>query len=178
MTIRTFSGKTPVIAASAYVDESAIVIGDVVLGENSSVWPMAVIRGDVNSIHIGNNTSIQDGSVIHVNHAGSFNPKGNPTYIGNHVTVGHKVTLHGCTISDLCLIGIGSIVMDDVLIETEVILGAGSLVTPGKVLTSGYLWLGVPAKKIRPLTDEEKKFLSYSADHYVKLQKRHTEADL
>lgn len=173
MTIRIFAGKNPTIPSSAYVDETAMVIGDVMLGENSSVWPMAVIRGDINSIRIGDNTNIQDASIIHVNHAGPFNLQGNPTHIGNEVTIGHRVTLHGCTISDLCLIGIGSIVMDNVLIETEVVLGAGSLVPPGKTLSSGYLWLGSPAKKVRPLTDEEKKFLRYSANYYATLQKRY-----
>jgi len=173
MSIRSFAGKTPVIAASSYIDETAVVIGDVVIGEGSSVWPMAVIRGDINSIRIGDKTSIQDGTVIHVNHAGDFNPTGNPVSIGNQVTVGHQVTLHGCTISDLCLIGIGSIVMDDVVIESEVVLAAGSLVPPGQRLTGGHLWLGSPAKKIRPLTEREKQHLRYSAEYYVTLGKQH-----
>lgn len=173
MPIRPFANKSPMVDPSAYVDASAIVIGEVVIGEDSSIWPMVVIRGDINSIRIGKRTSIQDGSVIHVNHAGAFNPTGNPVLIGDEVTVGHKVTLHGCSISDRCLIGIGSIVMDDVVIEPEVVLGAGSLVPPGKILAGGYLWLGSPARKIRPLTDKEKQHLRYSANYYVELQKQH-----
>ncbi len=174
MPIRTFQDKTPRIVPSAYVDTTAVVIGDVVIGEDSSIWPTAVIRGDVNSIRIGDRTSIQDGTIIHVNHAGKFNPKGSPTHIGNDITVGHRATLHGCTIHDRCLIGIGAIVMDDVVIESDVILGAGSLVTPGKILASGFLWLGSPAKKIRPLTEQERSFLLYSAEHYVLLQRKHS----
>lgn len=173
MPIRPFEKNIPLIAASAYVDETALIIGNVAIGEHSSIWPMTVLRGDINSIHIGDRTSIQDGSVIHVNHAGPFHPQGSPVVVGNDVTVGHKVTLHGCHIADRCLIGIGSTVMDDVVIEPEVILGAGSLVTPGKTLDSGYLWLGSPAKKVRPLTEQERKFLLYSAEYYVGLKGRH-----
>lgn len=173
MSIRSFEGKKPTIAASSYIDETAVIIGDVVIGAESSIWPMVVIRGDINSIHIGNKTSIQDGSVIHVSHAGDFNLAGSPVNIGNQVTVGHQVTLHGCTIADLCLIGIGSIVMDNAVIESEVILAAGSLVPPGQILTGGYLWLGSPAKKIRVLTEQEKQHLRYSAEYYAQLQKKH-----
>jgi carbonic anhydrase/acetyltransferase-like protein (isoleucine patch superfamily) len=176
MAIRHFEDKQPDIAASAYVDDTAVIIGDVTIEEESSIWPNVVIRGDINQISIGKRTNIQDGSVLHVTHAGLFHPNGSPVHIGNDVTVGHQVTLHGCTIADYCLIGIGSIVMDDVMIESEVILGAHSLVPPRKILTSGYLWLGSPAKKIRPLSDEEKQFLRYSATYYVKLGKRHTKS--
>lgn len=173
MTIRTLEGKQPNIAASAYIDETAIVIGEVTIGEDSSVWPMAVIRGDVNRITIGARTSIQDGSIIHVTHKSDFNPEGEPVYVGDDVTIGHRVTLHGCTISHHCLIGIGSTVMDKVVIEPEVILGAGSLVPPGKILESGYLWLGSPVAKIRPLTADEKAYFTYSANHYVKIKDRY-----
>lgn len=176
MAIRHFEDKQPHIAASAYVDDTAVIIGDVTIEKESSIWPNVVIRGDINQISIGKRTNIQDGSVLHVTHAGLFHPNGSPVHIGNDVTVGHQVTLHGCTIADYCLIGIGSIVMDDVMIESEVILGAHSLVPPRKILTSGYLWLGSPAKKIRPLSDEEKQFLRYSATYYVKLGKRHTKS--
>lgn len=178
MHIRTFENKTPRIPESTYVDKTAVIIGDVIIGAESSIWPMAVIRGDIHSIHIGDKTSIQDGTVIHVSHAGEFNPKGNAVQVGNQVTVGHQVTLHGCTISDLCLIGMGSIVMDGVLIESEVILGAGSLAPPGQILSGGYLWLGSPAKKIRPLTEVEKKHIRYSAQYYATLGKRHAVAGL
>jgi carbonic anhydrase/acetyltransferase-like protein (isoleucine patch superfamily) len=173
MTIQTFEGVAPTIANDAYIAPTAVVIGNVTIGAGSSVWPMAVIRGDINTITIGERTSIQDGTVIHVNHAGAFNPTGNPTQIGNDVTIGHKVVLHGCTIHDRSLIGIGSIVMDDVIVESEVIVGAGSLVPPGKRLESGYLWLGSPVKKIRPLTEKEREFFLYSANYYAQLQRRH-----
>lgn len=173
MNIRPFEKKTPVIDSSSYIDPTAVVIGDVVIGKDCSVWPMTVIRGDVNSIRIGDRSNIQDSSVLHVNHAGEFNPEGDPLVIGDDVTVGHRVTLHGCTVGDRCLIGIGSIVMDGAIVESEVIIGAGSLVPRGKVLTSGYLWLGSPVKQIRPLTAEEISFLSYSAEHYSQLKDRY-----
>ncbi len=170
MSIRPLVDKIPVIASSAYIDATALVIGDVVIGAESSVWPMTVIRGDVNSIHIGDKTNIQDNCVIHVNHAHEHNPAGDPVHIGNEVTVGHRVVLHGCTIEDRCLIGIGSIIMDRVIVRSEVMIGAGSLVPPGKELTSGYLWLGSPVKKIRPLTEAERQYLRYSAEHYAQVK--------
>ncbi len=170
MTIRTFLDFKPQLAEGVYVDETALVIGDVEIGEDSSVWPMAVIRGDVHSIRIGQCTSIQDASVLHVTHKGPHNPDGYPLTIGNYVTVGHKVTLHGCQIDDNCLIGMDSIVMDGAHIEEGVILGAGSLVPPGKVLESGYLWVGSPVKKIRKLTEKETEFLPYAAKNYKKLK--------
>ena len=147
-----------------------MIIGDVRIGENSSVWPLTVIRGDVNRITIGADTNIQDGSVLHVSHQGPYNEQGGALNIGDQVTVGHKAILHACTIHNECLIGMGSTVMDDAIIEPQVILGAGSLVPGGKVLQSGYLWLGNPVKRVRPLTDSEKEFLSYSAQHYVRLK--------
>jgi carbonic anhydrase/acetyltransferase-like protein (isoleucine patch superfamily) len=170
MAVRPFKEISPIIAASAYVDEQAAVIGDVVLGSESSVWPMAVVRGDVNHIRIGDLTNIQDGSVCHVTHAHPAAPEGGyPLIIGNEVTVGHNVTLHGCTIGDRCLIGMGSIVLDGARLEPEVLLGAGSLVPPNKVLEGGYLWLGNPARKIRPLTEGERDWFAYSARHYARL---------
>lgn len=169
-TIRSFAGKMPEVAATAYIDPTATVIGDVVIGADSSVWPMTSIRGDVNYIRIGERTSIQDGSVLHVTHAGPFSPQGNALHIGNNVTVGHQVILHGCTVEDNCLIGMGSKILDGAIVQSQVFLGAGSLVPPGKVLESGYLWLGSPAKKIRALTEEELHFLDYSAQHYVRLK--------
>lgn len=168
--IRTFQGIKPQIAQQCYIDETALVIGDVVIAENSSIWPMTVIRGDVNSIRIGQNSNIQDGCVLHVSHKGDYNPEGGALLIGNNVTVGHKVILHACTIGDSCLIGMGSIVMDKVQIEPQVMLGAGSLVPGGKTLKSGYLWLGNPVKRVRKLTDKEILFLDYSAEHYVRLK--------
>lgn len=170
MAVRQFNDKQPVIADDVYIDPMALVIGDVSLGTQSSIWPMAVLRGDIHSIRIGARTSIQDGVIIHVTHASSYNPIGFPTLVGDDVTVGHQAVLHGCSVGNRCLIGIGAKVLDGAIIEDEVLLGAGSLVPPGKRLESGYLWLGSPAQKIRPLSDKEREFFVYSAAHYVKLQ--------
>ena len=171
--IRSFEGITPVIGASTFIDETAVVIGNVTIGEDSSVWPTTVIRGDVNRITIGDRTSIQDGSVLHVNHDAEYNPGGDPLSVGNDVTVGHKVMLHGCTIEDRCLIGMSSTILDKVVIESNTMIGAGSLVSPGKVLEGGYLYVGVPARQIRKLTDEELAYLDYAADFYAQLKTRH-----
>lgn len=168
--IRSFKGIKPQIAADCYIDTSAVIIGNVNIGNHSSIWPLCVVRGDVNSIHIGKNSNIQDGSVLHVSHQGPYNEKGAGLFIGDNVTVGHKAILHACTVHNNSLIGMGSIVMDDAIIESFVMLGAGSLVPAKKVLDSGYLWLGNPVKKIRALCQSEKEFLSYSAQHYVKLK--------
>ena len=168
--MRAYRNKTPVIHASAWIDPDASVIGDVVIGGDSSVWPACVIRGDVNSIQIGERSSIQDGSVIHVSHRSDWNPEGFATRVGNDVTVGHKVILHGCVVEDLCLIGMGSIILDGALIRKHTLIGAGSLVPPGKELESGYLWLGSPARKIRELSKQEIEHFSYSAAHYVRLK--------
>ncbi len=169
--ITTHQGNAPEIAESAYVHHSAQIIGEVSIGANCSIWCGAVIRGDVNRISIGNNSNIQDLSVLHVSHKTASNPAGAPLIIGERVTVGHSVILHGCTIEDECLIGMGTIIMDKALLETQVLVGAGSLVPEGKVLQSGYLYLGRPVKQIRPLTPEEIAYFDYSADLYVKLQK-------
>lgn len=170
MTIRSFKGVTPKIGKAAYVDEDAVVIGDVTLGVDASIWPMCSIRGDVNLIRIGARTNIQDGSVIHVTHRFGALPEGHPVHIGDDVTVGHKVILHGCIVEDLCLIGMGSSVLDGAIIRSRVLLGAGSLVPEGKDLEGGYLWLGRPAKKMRELTEQELKWFEYSAKHYVTLK--------
>lgn len=173
MSVRAFNGKQPSIGQSVYLDESAIIIGDVTLGDDVSVWPTAVIRGDVETIRIGAGTNVQDGSVLHVSHANRFSPKSYPLTLGKGVTIGHKAVVHGCNIGNYCLLGIGAIIMDAVVIEDYVMLGAGALVPSGKVLHSGYLYLGTPAKQVRPLTDDEKEFLSYSAQHYVQLKNRY-----
>lgn len=173
MTIRTYQGKTPSLGERVFVDASSVVIGDVEIGADSSVWPLVVIRGDMHRIRIGVRTSVQDGSVLHITHAGPFNPDGFPLTIGDEVTIGHKVLLHGCTIGSRILVGMGSIVMDGAVIEDEVILGAGSLVPPGKTLESGFLYVGSPVKKARPLTDKERAFFSYTAGNYVKLKDQH-----
>jgi len=173
MTIRTYQGHAPQLGARVFVDPSAVVLGDVVLGDDCSVWPLAVIRGDMHRIRIGARTSIQDGSVLHITHAGPFNPGGYPLEIGEDVTVGHKVTLHGCSIGCRVLVGMGTIVMDGAVVEDEVVIGAGSLVPPGKRLESGYLYVGSPVRQARPLNDKERAFFSYSAANYVKLKDLH-----
>ncbi len=173
--IRNFKDKSPRIAASAYIDESAIVIGDVEIGENSSVWPLTAIRGDINRIRIGDESNIQDGSVLHVTHRGEFSPDGAELHIGNRVTVGHKVLLHGCRVGNRCLIGMGSIIMDNAIVEDRVMVGSGSLVSPGKIHESGYLYLGNPARQKRALTEREIEYLDYVAGHYVRVKDAYRE---
>ena len=171
--IRKFEDFTPDIAQGVFIDESAVVTGNVAIGEDSSVWPLVSIRGDIHSIRIGARSNIQDGSILHVTHDSEFAPGGNKLTVGDDVTVGHNVVLHACTVENLCLIGMGSIILDGAVIQSGAMVGAGSLVSPNKVLEGGYMWLGSPAKRVRELTDKEKQFLSYSAQHYVALQKRH-----
>ncbi len=168
--IRTHQGKTPKLGTHVFVDESAVVIGDVEIGDDSSVWPCTVIRGDMHKIRIGSRTSIQDGSVLHITHASDYNPEGHPLIIGDQVTVGHSVCLHGCAIGNRVLIGIGSTILDGAVVEDEVVIGAGSLVPPGKRLVSGFLYMGSPVKQVRPLKDSERSFFQYSADNYVQLK--------
>ncbi len=167
--IRSFRDKTPQLGDQVYIDETAVVIGDVTIGDRSSVWPLTAIRGDINRITIGADSNIQDGSVLHVTHRGEFSPEGAELIIGDQVTVGHKVLLHGCRIGNQCLIGMGSIVTDNAVIEDRVMIGSGSLVPPGKRLESGYLYLGNPVKQTRPLSDREIDFFAYVSEHYVKL---------
>ncbi|MEW7999279.1 MAG: gamma carbonic anhydrase family protein [Candidatus Thiodiazotropha endolucinida] len=171
--LRRFETNYPDIADDAYVDEHAIVIGDVTIASHSSVWPMCVIRGDVHRIRIGARSNIQDGSILHVSHDSFYQPGGSPLIIGEGVTVGHKVLLHGCEVADNCFIGMGSIILDGAVIESLTMLGAGSLVPQGKKLEGGYLWLGQPARRVRPLSDREKEIMLYNAEHYVKLAQRH-----
>jgi carbonic anhydrase/acetyltransferase-like protein (isoleucine patch superfamily) len=170
MAIRPYKGILPKLGARVYVDESAAVIGDVVLGDDASVWPMCSVRGDVNIIRIGARTNIQDNTVMHVTHKYSGLPEGRACIVGDDVTVGHQCVLHACTIGNRCLIGMGSIVLDGAVLHDGVLLGAGSLVTEGKELEGGYLWLGRPAKKARALTEKELAWFEYSAKHYVKLK--------
>ncbi|MCC6302058.1 MAG: gamma carbonic anhydrase family protein [Gammaproteobacteria bacterium] len=173
MAIRGFAGRTPRLGARAYVDAMALALGDVTLGDDASLWPMAVARGDVQAIRIGARTNIQDGSVLHVTQDNRFNPGGRALIIGDDVTVGHGVILHACTVEDLVLVGMGSTVLDGAVIQSRVMIGAGSLVSPNKVLESGYLYLGSPAKQARPLTEKELEYLEFSAKHYVELKNLH-----
>lgn len=172
--IRRFEEYTPQVDSSAFIDASAVVTGDVIIGADSSIWPCCSVRGDIHSIRIGERTNIQDGSVLHVTHDSEFAPGGNGLTVGDDVTVGHNVILHACTIEDLCLIGMGSVVLDGAVVQSGAMVGAGSLVSPNKVLQGGYMWLGSPAKQVRELTDKEKAFLEYSAKHYVDLKNRHS----
>jgi carbonic anhydrase/acetyltransferase-like protein (isoleucine patch superfamily) len=170
MTISPYLNTHPRLADTAYVHPSAQVIGDVQIGRDASIWCNTVLRGDVNHIVIGEGTNFQDLAMGHVSHKTATKPNGSPLIVGAYVTVGHSVILHGCTIGDECLIGMGSIVMDDVVIQNQVMLGAGSLVSPGKTLESGHLYIGRPAVKVRPLTADELAFLQYSAQHYVRVK--------
>ena len=171
--IRNYRDISPSIGESSYIDETAVVIGDVEIGENCSVWPLTVIRGDINKIRIGDNTNIQDGSVLHVTHRGDYSPEGAELHIGSEVTVGHKALLHGCRIGNQCLIGMGSIIADNAVVEDRVIVGSGSLVPPGKTLESGYLYFGNPAEQRRPLSERELEYLAYVAHHYVLLKQNY-----
>jgi len=159
--LKPYRGIVPTVAPSAFIEESARVIGDVTIGEDSSVWFNAVIRGDVNHIRIGNRTNIQDGSIVHVTH------KTWPTVLEDDITVGHSVTLHGCTIRSRVLIGMGAIILDGAEVESDCVIGAGALVTEGKKIPSGWLAIGSPAKPVRQLTDEERAKLLVSAQNYV-----------
>lgn len=168
--IRPYKNITPKLGDKVFVDPAAVVIGDVEIGDNSSIWPCAVIRGDMHRIRIGARTSVQDGSILHITHAGEFTDEGWPLTIGDDVTIGHSVNLHGCTVGNRVLIGIGSTILDGAVVEDDVVVGAGSLVTPGKVLKSGYLYMGSPCKEVRPLKESERAFFLYSAQNYVKLK--------
>ncbi len=175
--LRPYLNVSPTLASNVFIDPSSIVIGDVRLAEDVSIWPLAVLRGDVHYIQIGARTNIQDGSVLHVTHKSANNPEGNPLIIGEDVTIGHKVMLHGCTIGDRVLVGMGSIVLDGAIIESDVVIGANTLVTQGKKLESGYLYVGSPAKAVRKLTNDEIKHLLYSSANYVQWKNDYLSSD-
>src|SRR5678815_3295584 len=171
MDIRPYRDILPTLGERAYVDPAACVIGDVVLGDDVSIWPGTVVRGDVNFIRIGARTNIQDGSVVHVSHDGPHAKLGGfATVIGDDVTIGHKAIVHACRIEDAVLIGMGAIVLDGAVVRKHGFVGAGALVTPGKVVGSGEMWLGNPARRVRTLSDAEIEALYYSAQHYVRLK--------
>jgi len=173
MGVRSLGELQPRIGARVYVDETALVVGDVDIGADSSIWPMCVVRGDVHQVRIGARSNIQDGCVLHVSHASSYRPGGAPLHIGDAVTVGHKVLLHGCTVEDGCFIGMGAVVMDGAVLGAGLLLGAASLVPGGKELEGGYLYLGSPVRRVRALTESERTYLTYSADHYVRVKDRY-----
>ena len=161
VTIIPYKEIKPKIAKSVFIASGVSIIGDVEIGENSNIWFNSVLRGDVNYIRIGVNTNIQDGSVVHVTTGG------NPTIIGDHVTIGHKATLHACTIENYCLVGMGAIILDKAVIGENSLVGAGSVVPPGKIFPANSLILGSPAVVKRPLRPEEIEFNKKSAQHYV-----------
>ena len=176
--IRSFEQHTPAIDPQAWLDPLSLVIGDVEIGAHSSLWPLVVARGDINRIRIGCETNIQDGCVLHNSHDGPHMPGGSPLLIGDRVTVGHRAVLHGCEIGHECLVGMGAVIMDKAVVESGVIVGAASLVPPGKRLQSGYLYTGSPARQVRALNDGERDYLTYAAAYYVRLAQRHREAAL
>ena len=168
--LRPYKGILPKVNATNYIDPSAVVVGDITLADNVSIWPLVAARGDVNTISIGARSNIQDGTVLHVTRKSTNNPDGNPLIIGADVTVGHKCMLHGCTLGDRILVGMGAIIMDGAIVESDVFIGAGALVPPNKTLLSGYLYVGNPVKQIRQLKESEVAFLTQSAINYVELK--------
>lgn len=177
MPLRDYRGVGPLLGARVYLDECAVVIGRVTLGDDVSFWPFAVARGDVNRIEVGARTNIQDGSVLHVVGDSPSRPGGMPLIIGEDVTVGHRAVLHAARIGARCLIGVAAVVLDGVVIEDEVIIAAGSVVPPGKRLTSHGLYMGSPAVRVRELRSEEIGRLAYSAAHYVKVKDDYLKPD-
>ena len=175
--LRRYKDLFPVIGDRVMIDDSSVIVGDVRLADDVSIWPLVAARGDVNYIQIGARSNIQDGSVLHVTHKSAKNPEGNPLIVGEDVTVGHKVMLHGCTIGNRVLVGMGSILLDGVVVEDDVMIGAGSLVPQHKRLESGYLYLGSPVKQVRPLKEAELEGLRYSANNYVKWKDDYLDQD-
>ncbi|WJG09485.1 gamma carbonic anhydrase family protein [Aliiglaciecola sp. LCG003] len=167
MAIRSFKGVTPSFGQNCYVDDSAVWVGDIQCGDDVSVWPLVVARGDVNAMRVGSRTNIQDATVLHVTRSSVSQPDGFPLVIGDDVTIGHKCMLHGCTLGSRILVGMGAIIMDGAIVEDDVFVGAGCLVPPNRVLKSGFLYVGSPAKQARKLSEEELAFLKISAENYL-----------
>ncbi|WP_107853172.1 gamma carbonic anhydrase family protein [Oceanimonas marisflavi] len=168
--LKAYKGMVPMLGERVFVEESAVLYGDIHLGDDSSIWPLVAARGDVNHIRIGARTNIQDGTVLHVTRKSQSRPNGLPLLIGDDVTVGHKAMLHACTIGNRVLVGMGAIILDGAVVEDDVIIGAGTLVPPGKRLEAGFLYVGSPVRQARPLTEGERAFLPESADNYVRLK--------
>lgn len=168
--LRSYQDIYPTIGLRNYIDASAVIVGDITLADDVSIWPLVAARGDVNTITLGARSNIQDGTVLHVTRKSEHNPQGNPLTIGADVTVGHKCMLHGCTLGDRILVGMGTIIMDGAIVENDVLIGAGSLVPPHKTLASGYLYVGNPVKQVREIKANEREFLKQSAQNYVKLK--------
>jgi len=170
MPLAAYLDIMPTLGTRVYAHASCQIIGDVTIGNDSSIWCNTVLRGDVNRIVIGQGSNVQDLTMGHVSHKTPDKPDGSPLLIGDYVTVGHSAILHGCMIGNECLIGMGSIILDDAVIPDHVMIGAGSLVPPGKVLESGMLYVGRPVKAVRELTPEEITYLRYSAEHYIQVK--------
>ena len=168
--VRPYQGIAPTLGARVYVDPQAAVIGKVTLGEDVSIWPMAVLRGDVNTIRLGDRSNVQDGCVLHVTHDGPFSPGGLPLVLGADVTVGHHAVLHACTLGSRILVGMGAIVLDGAIIEDEVVIGAGAVVPPRKRLPARTLWVGNPARQLRELSARELEQFTYLSQHYVRIK--------
>lgn len=168
--LRAYRGASPKLGTRVYVDPAASVIGDVELGDDVSIWPGAVVRGDVEKIRIGARTNVQDGAVLHVTHDGPYTPGGFPCIVGSDVTIGHAAVVHACTLEDCCLIGMHATVLDGAVVKRHAFVGAGALVAPGKIVGEGELWIGNPARCVRRLSDTEIEALRYSAQHYVELK--------
>jgi carbonic anhydrase/acetyltransferase-like protein (isoleucine patch superfamily) len=176
LNLRSFQGKRPNIGLRVFIDPTAVVLGQVILEDDVSIWPHVAIRGDMHRIRVGARTSVQDSCVLHITHAGPYNPEGWPLDIGCDVTIGHRAILHGCTVGDRVLVGMSATVMDGAVVEDDVVIAAGALVTPGKRLRSGYLYAGSPAREVRSLNEKELSYFTYSANNYVKLKDLHISA--
>jgi carbonic anhydrase/acetyltransferase-like protein (isoleucine patch superfamily) len=168
--IYRFMEERPRFGERVYIDPTSSVSGAVELGDDVSIWPMAVLRGDVNRIHVGARSNIQDGCILHVTHESALQPEGRALVVGADVTVGHGVILHACTIGDRCLIGMGAIVMDGAVVEEDALIAGGAVVTPGTLVPRGTLWRGNPARRARDLTAAEIEYQAYSAAHYARLK--------